>query len=233
MTPPLSRRHLPTPTQRYHWKVVDVAAGLLNANFSAVRTTPGCGSTLISNEIPVTVTSVPAPTPVTVTFYSVAAEDGRLWESGETGNIGGGGNSTDNTTAALRMPPSATNKSLSAGEIDILQRWIEQALPRVDAISTREALARVDVTHIPYKGGGPALAARAREHFEGLLREFALIAAGTGDEAGGHQVPARLTELVTTITAANVRIIRHRSLAALRECLEKPISWTQSWRSEP
>ncbi|HSF38945.1 MAG TPA: S8 family serine peptidase [Thermoanaerobaculia bacterium] len=67
------------------------------------RTTPGCGSTLISNEIPVTVTSVPAPTPVTVTFYSVAAEDGRLWESGETGNIGGGGNSTDNTTAALRV----------------------------------------------------------------------------------------------------------------------------------
>ncbi len=29
-------------------------------------------------------------------------------------------------TAALRMPPSATNKSLSPGEIDILQRWIEQ-----------------------------------------------------------------------------------------------------------
>lgn len=31
-----------------------------------------------------------------------------------------------------------------------------------------------------------------------------------------------------SITDANVRIIRHRSLAALRECLEKPISWTQS-----
>lgn len=31
-----------------------------------------------------------------------------------------------------------------------------------------------------------------------------------------------------SITQANVRIIRHRSLAALRECLEKPISWTQS-----
>ena len=36
-----------------------------------------------------------------------------------------------------------------------------------------------------------------------------------------------------SITAANVRIIRHRSLAALRDCLEKPISWTQSWRSQP
>ena len=30
------------------------------------------------------------------------------------------------------------------------------------------------------------------------------------------------------ITDANVRIIRHRSLAALRTCLEQPISWTQS-----
>ena len=31
-----------------------------------------------------------------------------------------------------------------------------------------------------------------------------------------------------SVTEANVRIIRHRSLAALRTCLEKPISWTQS-----
>jgi RNA polymerase sigma factor (sigma-70 family) len=30
-----------------------------------------------------------------------------------------------------------------------------------------------------------------------------------------------------SITEANVRIIRHRSLAALRSCLEKPISWVQ------
>jgi serine protease AprX len=80
------------------------------ANFPAAgsyqlvaRTTPGCGSTLISNEIPVTVTSVPVSNPVTVTFYSVPAEDGRLWESGEATNVGGGGNSTDNTTAALRV----------------------------------------------------------------------------------------------------------------------------------
>ena len=29
------------------------------------------------------------------------------------------------------------------------------------------------------------------------------------------------------ITEGNVRIIRHRSLAALRSCLEKPISWVQ------
>ncbi|HEY3498528.1 MAG TPA: sigma-70 family RNA polymerase sigma factor [Polyangiaceae bacterium] len=30
-----------------------------------------------------------------------------------------------------------------------------------------------------------------------------------------------------SISEANVRIIRHRTLAALRACLEKPISWTQ------
>ncbi len=41
--------------------------------------------------------------PVTVTFTSVGAEDGRLWESTETSNVGGGGNSTDNTTASLRV----------------------------------------------------------------------------------------------------------------------------------
>ncbi|MES1242226.1 MAG: S8 family serine peptidase [Acidobacteriota bacterium] len=69
--------------------------------FLVERTTPGCGSTLISNEIPVTVTSVSSP--VTVTFNSVASQDGRIWEVGETSNVGGGGNSTDNTTAAIRV----------------------------------------------------------------------------------------------------------------------------------
>lgn len=32
---------------------------------------------------------------------------------------------------------------------------------------------------------------------------------------------------ILSISEANVRIVRHRSLAALRTCLEKPISWTQ------
>ncbi len=75
----------------------------MGSYFLVQRTTPGCGSTLISNEVPVTVTSVATPPPVTVTFYSVAAQDGRLWEVGETTNVGGGGNSIDNTTAALRV----------------------------------------------------------------------------------------------------------------------------------
>ncbi|HEX5715722.1 MAG TPA: S8 family serine peptidase [Thermoanaerobaculia bacterium] len=71
--------------------------------FLVERTTPGCGPTLISNEIPVSVTAVAPPPTVTVTFNSVASQDGRIWESGENTNVGGGGNSTDNTTAALRI----------------------------------------------------------------------------------------------------------------------------------
>jgi hypothetical protein len=41
--------------------------------------------------------------PTTVTFYSVASQDGRIWESGENTNVGGGGNSTDNLTTAIRI----------------------------------------------------------------------------------------------------------------------------------
>jgi len=77
--------------------------------FLVERTTPGCGSALISNEIPVTVTSVPS-NPVTVTFSSVAAEDARVWENGENGNAGGGGNATDNTTASLRVGDTNANE---------------------------------------------------------------------------------------------------------------------------
>ena len=45
------------------------------------------------------------------------------------------------------------------------------------------------------------LAGRATEHFDGLLREFTLIANDTDDESR-HETPARLTELVASITAA-------------------------------
>lgn len=42
------------------------------------------------------------------------------------------------------------------------------------------------------------LAAKATQHFEGLMREFTLIAGGEG---GQHHTPARLTELVDQLTA--------------------------------
>jgi subtilisin family serine protease len=73
--------------------------------FLVETTTPGCGSAITSNEIPVTVTTVP---PVTVTFTSVAAEDGRISESKETSDVGGTANSTDNTTSSLRVGDTNT-----------------------------------------------------------------------------------------------------------------------------
>jgi hypothetical protein len=54
-------------------------------------------------------------------------------------------------TPALRMPPSATNKTLSAGEIDILRRWIQQGAeyePHWAFISpTRSAPPRLVASH--------------------------------------------------------------------------------------
>lgn len=73
------------------------------------RSTPGCGAPLVSNEIPVTVTSG-AP-PVTVTFTSLGAEDGRTWESTETSNVGGGSTASDTTTSALRVGDLTTDRS--------------------------------------------------------------------------------------------------------------------------
>jgi hypothetical protein len=54
-----------------------------------------------SASITLTVTSIGGPT--TVTFYSVGSQDGRIWESGENTNVGGGGNATENLTTALRI----------------------------------------------------------------------------------------------------------------------------------
>ena len=47
--------------------------------------------------------TVTGTTSTTVTFYSIASQDGRIWESGENTNVGGGGNSTDNNTTAIRV----------------------------------------------------------------------------------------------------------------------------------
>ncbi len=75
--------------------------------FLVERTTPGCGSTLISNETPVTVTS---PPPVTVTLISIAAQDGWVLESTETSNVGGSISATATTTSALRVGDDASNR---------------------------------------------------------------------------------------------------------------------------
>ncbi len=43
------------------------------------------------------------------------------------------------------------------------------------------------------------LAARSQQHFEGLMREFVLIAAGHRQGHSEHEVPARLMKLVETL----------------------------------
>jgi len=45
----------------------------------------------------------PPPATVTVTFDSVASQDGRTWERTETSNTGGGSNSSNNNTASIRV----------------------------------------------------------------------------------------------------------------------------------
>ncbi|MFL6198248.1 MAG: choice-of-anchor B family protein [Thermoanaerobaculia bacterium] len=54
------------------------------------------------------------PGPVTVTFISVAAQDGYVLESGETTNIGGSIDSTATTTSALRVGDDNKDKQYKA-----------------------------------------------------------------------------------------------------------------------
>jgi RNA polymerase sigma-70 factor, ECF subfamily len=65
-----------------------------------------------------------------------------------------------------------------------------------------------------------------RDHLEDCYSQLTersrkVIRATFCEDAADSDI-ARLLEL----TEANVRIIRHRTLAALRACLDKPISWT-------
>lgn len=59
---------------------------------------------------------------------------------------------------------------------------------------SEEALVQIHFLDFPVP-----LAARHDEHFEGLLREFALIARSSEDD---HHVPARLLAIVDTVMAA-------------------------------
>jgi RNA polymerase sigma-70 factor, ECF subfamily len=66
-----------------------------------------------------------------------------------------------------------------------------------------------------------------REHLEDCYSQLAerarrILRATFYDDAVDAEIAGALQ-----ISEANVRIIRHRSLAALRACLEKPISWVR------
>jgi hypothetical protein len=58
---------------------------------------------------------------------------------------------------------------------------------------TPDGLVQVHLLELPVP-----LAAKAREHFEGLTREFVLMSASSGDD---QHVPARLVQLVDNLTA--------------------------------
>lgn len=67
-----------------------------------------------------------------------------------------------------------------------------------------------------------------RDHLEDCYSQLSerarnVIRATFCEDAADAEIASTLT-----VSAANVRIIRHRSLAALRDCLEKPISWVQT-----
>ncbi len=66
-----------------------------------------------------------------------------------------------------------------------------------------------------------------REHLEDCYSQLTgkarhVIRATFCEDAADQDIAQALS-----ITPANVRIIRHRSLLALRSCLDRPISWTQ------
>ncbi|MCU1588172.1 MAG: hypothetical protein JWN31_1665 [Frankiales bacterium] len=60
---------------------------------------------------------------------------------------------------------------------------------------TAPALVEVHMLGLPVP-----LAAKTRQHFEGLMREFELIAAGSSHGQSAHEVPVRLTQLVEALT---------------------------------
>lgn len=65
-----------------------------------------------------------------------------------------------------------------------------------------------------------------RDHLEDCLSQLTrrardVIRASFFEESGDAAIAEALS-----LTAQNVRVIRHRSLAALRECLGKPVSWS-------
>ncbi|MGC4086592.1 MAG: sigma-70 family RNA polymerase sigma factor [Polyangiaceae bacterium] len=67
-----------------------------------------------------------------------------------------------------------------------------------------------------------------REHLEDCYSQLGERARGVIRRSFCHDDADGDIASALSISEANVRIIRHRSLAALRACLEKPISWVQA-----
>jgi RNA polymerase sigma-70 factor (ECF subfamily) len=67
-----------------------------------------------------------------------------------------------------------------------------------------------------------------RDHLEDCYSQLGERARGVIRMTFCNEEPDSDIARTLAVSESNVRIIRHRSLAALRTCLEKPISWTQS-----
>ncbi len=76
------------------------ASGAAATGTTGISVNGTSGPDTRSAGVSVTVTGI---TPVTVVFTSVGAQDGRTQESSETSNVGGGSNSNNTGTAALRV----------------------------------------------------------------------------------------------------------------------------------
>jgi dienelactone hydrolase len=86
---------------------ISVASGTA-AGTSTFQARGTSGATVKNANVTLTVTGT---APVTVTFTSQGANDGRTWESTETSNVGGGFVSSDTSTAAIRVGDLTTDRS--------------------------------------------------------------------------------------------------------------------------
>jgi RNA polymerase sigma-70 factor (ECF subfamily) len=66
----------------------------------------------------------------------------------------------------------------------------------------------------------------ARDHLEDCLSQLTRRARDVIRATFFEEVADAAIAEAMSLTAQNVRVIRHRSLAALRECLDKPVSWS-------
>jgi RNA polymerase sigma-70 factor, ECF subfamily len=91
----------------------------------------------------------------------------------------------------------------------------------------RELMAQYGVSEAELAGAG-APGEPSRGHLEDCYSQLTerarrVIRASFCDDDADAQIGAALA-----ISEANVRVIRHRALGALRSCLERPISWGQA-----
>jgi|GEM_PF-957395 len=90
----------------------------------------------------------------------------------------------------------------------------------------RELTERFGPTEADFAAWDAALVVR-RDHLEDCYSQLTerarrVLRATFCDDALDSDIAGALS-----LTEANVRIIRHRTLAALRSCLDQPISWTK------